>query len=1289
RRNAKAPLRRLTPLSARALACSLASEKDPEGALCHNPPAKRPESAPSVPNVSPVRKTKIRNVPYPAQERISSEAKPYQQRPKSDETRRSRAVSVTWKEGTELVRKTSKSAGKGPKDQQQACVESTDDFAQPTSNDSSKSQYDTPRKDLRSFTQVLFDTLALKMLGRSPSIQPASDISAQGLQSSTQADEPTLSSSDGNLQNTTEEVSQGIAPLTDRRRKDQHTQNEQRPQLESRRPSNSRKRWDDLQPVSTGEAYNSETLTPSENSANEYEQTGSQTLKQGNLEYYKQNQLRSYARTSVRGDEDALADENSSRDFPYTNGHVVGSLQKSRPILGANRSAVNVQNKAFETDTRLPEPSPQPNHTKVKFEAQTLSQLDRESLEGLGSLVNKNAFESRSNEKGESHDTPEERKANEAELAKFIDQSVFYVLKDPSRIRQSFHIKSPSFTSGNDSDKSGSLSTQQSNEILELLDCMCLMHRLCSQDRIWDSLWISLGYLFTPPPGLARSLKHRRGIGRSSSYDDSCRRYQSISNYPGTRKKFIHDVEAARICIIALLALASKALELSHVPEFSIAWSSLQSTGEFGWRSLPNETTATELEKDMYYKLMDTLDSSNGKRLIGRLVTAISNRVAFNAMEKSKPKDPLMAGLRGAFRNSSILRKIWTDIGRLPTNGFASKQIVASAILAWAKILITDEWDGKVQIRRSSVLGGSLQLLASVYEARVDLNLEVSHFYIQLFSERLDPMEVPAEWLAFHPDNKIFHLLSFPFLFIPSALVQYFRAINHASMWKAFESATTQSHLAKQLLREDTVPIHNELDLLLRLRPSMATFLVLNVRRDHVLTDAIDLLWRREKRELLRPLKVKMGMELGEEGVDAGGVQQEFFRILFAEALNPDFGMFTVDERTRMAWYQPASQEPLYKFEMLGLLMSLAVYNSVTLSVTFPLAFYRKLLGLKVKKLEHIEDGWPDLAKGLRDLLEWSNGDVADVFMRTYEFSYEAFGTHVDVDMEKVGREAPWPRRKRSKGKEKSKSASFDFSSETRSALKEESSHSAGTRRPSSFAPILSTPEIEDEPSGSRNRSVHVLLGTISVPATPLNDDPKIHTTMTATMASRDLDPDLDNRDSSASLVTNANRAQYIKDYIFWLTDKSIRAQHEALLRGFLVCLSPRAISIFTPEALKSLVEGSSHIDIDGLERIARYVDGYSSTHRVIQWFWQVVKEEFDDEDRRRLLEFVTASDRLPVTGVDALVFVVQRAGDEDGRLPTSHTCFGRLLLPEYSKKEVLARQLRRAVWDTRGFYMA
>lgn len=37
-------------------------------------------------------------------------------------------------------------------------------------------------------------------------------------------------------------------------------------------------------------------------------------------------------------------------------------------------------------------------------------------------------------------------------------------------------------------------------------------------------------------------------------------------------------------------------------------------------------------------------------------------------------------------------------------------------------------------------------------------------------------------------------------------------------------------------------------------------------------------------------------------------------------------------------------------------------------------------------------------------------------------------------------------------------------------------------------------------------------------------------------------------------------------------------------------------------------------------------------------------------------------------------------------RLPTSLTCFGRLLLPEYSCKKALAEKLDKALENARGF---
>ena len=110
-----------------------------------------------------------------------------------------------------------------------------------------------------------------------------------------------------------------------------------------------------------------------------------------------------------------------------------------------------------------------------------------------------------------------------------------------------------------------------------------------------------------------------------------------------------------------------------------------------------------------------------------------------------------------------------------------------------------------------------------------------------------------------------------------------------------------------------------------KLRVAMSRFMVLQISRVKPLEDAFDQLWRREERELLRPLKIKLGEDGGELGSDSGGVQAEFFRLAIAETLNPDYGCFTVDERTKMAWFVPSSPEQLWKFELIGLLFGLAV----------------------------------------------------------------------------------------------------------------------------------------------------------------------------------------------------------------------------------------------------------------------------------------------------------------------------------------------------------------------------
>lgn len=59
---------------------------------------------------------------------------------------------------------------------------------------------------------------------------------------------------------------------------------------------------------------------------------------------------------------------------------------------------------------------------------------------------------------------------------------------------------------------------------------------------------------------------------------------------------------------------------------------------------------------------------------------------------------------------------------------------------------------------------------------------------------------------------------------------------------------------------------------------------------------------------------------------------------------NPDFAMFTHNEKERLYWFNGMSMEPNVNFELIGILMGLAIYNNIILDLPFPMAAYKQLL---------------------------------------------------------------------------------------------------------------------------------------------------------------------------------------------------------------------------------------------------------------------------------------------------------------------------------------------------------
>lgn len=69
--------------------------------------------------------------------------------------------------------------------------------------------------------------------------------------------------------------------------------------------------------------------------------------------------------------------------------------------------------------------------------------------------------------------------------------------------------------------------------------------------------------------------------------------------------------------------------------------------------------------------------------------------------------------------------------------------------------------------------------------------------------------------------------------------------------------------------------------------------------------------------------------------------------------------MFMADEETRSLWFNPSALEDLDReYTLIGMLLGLAIYNSIILDIKFPPVLYRKLMG-KIGTFEDLETSHP------------------------------------------------------------------------------------------------------------------------------------------------------------------------------------------------------------------------------------------------------------------------------------------------------------------------------------------
>lgn len=177
--------------------------------------------------------------------------------------------------------------------------------------------------------------------------------------------------------------------------------------------------------------------------------------------------------------------------------------------------------------------------------------------------------------------------------------------------------------------------------------------------------------------------------------------------------------------------------------------------------------------------------------------------------------------------------------------------------------------------------------------------------------------------------------------------------------------------------------------------------------------------------------------------------------------------------------------------------------------------------------------------------------------------------------------------------------------------------------------------------------------------------------------------------------VTIENVEEYLRLVVDMTLGSGVKRQIEAFREGFSQVFPYSALHAFTPEELSSLCgQGEEDWSYETLYDIVKADHGYNKDSRPVQDLLHTMNE-FDGQQRRAFLQFMTGSPNLPIGGFQALhpVFTVVCKHNDDGASPDSYlpsvmTCANYLKLPNYSSKEILADKLKTAMYEGRGAFL-
>ncbi|KAL6487855.1 hypothetical protein MHYP_G00044810 [Metynnis hypsauchen] len=281
-----------------------------------------------------------------------------------------------------------------------------------------------------------------------------------------------------------------------------------------------------------------------------------------------------------------------------------------------------------------------------------------------------------------------------------------------------------------------------------------------------------------------------------------------------------------------------------------------------------------------------------------------------------------------------------------------------------------------------SYISATLRLLEKLHKVNQKAHhVEYNRFYIPDVTSLVDIQEDYLKWFLSKAEIKMrsppvqssVTLCAYPFILNAQAKTTMLQTDAELQMQMAVSGAN----------------LHNVF-MLLTLEPLLAQnpFLVLHVRRDHLVSDALRELTIYNDVDLKKPLKVIFD---GEEAVDAGGVTKEFFLLLLKELMDPVYGMFTHYPESNLLWFSDKCFVEHNWFHLIGIVCGLAIYNSTVVDLHFPLVLYKKLLDV-CPALDDLKELSPTEGRSLQQLLDYEGDDVEEAFCLNFAITREHYG---------------------------------------------------------------------------------------------------------------------------------------------------------------------------------------------------------------------------------------------------------------------------------------------------------